>query len=80
MNYKLEKKIYSNKYRKNKEANVKVRARILNDFNKYMKVVLKKDPGFNFAAYYETSPFYANTIEINKGTIKGVKSLINYIL
>ena len=80
MNYKLEKKIYSNKYKKNKEANIKVRARILNDFNKYMKVVLKKDPGFNFAAYYETSPFYANTIEINKGTIKGVKSLINYIL
>ena len=44
MNYLLEKKIYSNKYKKKKDANIKVRARILNDFNKYMKSLLKINP------------------------------------
>ena len=80
MNYLLEKRIYSNRFKKNIDKNIKTRARILNDFNKYIKVVLTKEPDFNFAKYYETSPFYANTIEIKRGTIKGIKSLVNYIL
>ena len=80
MNYLLEKKIHNSRYKKNKTANVKVRARILNDFNKYMKVVLKKDSTFNFAQYYEGSPFYANTVKINKSTLKGIKSIMNCIL
>ena len=80
MNYLLEKRIHSNRFKKNIDKNIKTRARILNDFNKYIKVVLSKEPDFNFAKYYEASPFYANTIEIKKGTIKGLKSLINYIL
>ena len=80
MNYLLEKKIYSNKYKKKKDANIKVRARILNDFNKYMKSLLKINPNFNFSQYYESSPFYANTIQIDNGTVKGIKSLINCIL
>lgn len=80
MNYLLEKKIYSNKYKKKKDANIKVRARILNDFNKYMKSLLKINPNFNFSQYYESSPFYTNTIQIDNGTVKGIKSLINCIL
>ena len=80
MNYLLEKRINNNKFKNNKDKNIKTRARILNDFNKYIKIILKKDSTFNFAQYYEASPFYANTIEIKKGTIKGLKSLINYIL
>lgn len=80
MNYLLEKKIYNSKFKNTKEKNIKTRARILNDFNKYMKMVLNSDHNFNFSKYYEESPFYANTIEIKSGTIKGVKSLMNYIL
>ena len=80
MNYLLEKKIHSNKFKGKKQENIKVRARILNDFNKYMKVVLKKDSTFNFAQYYEGSPFYANTVKINKSTLKGIKSIMNCIL
>lgn len=80
MNYLLEKKIHSNKYKKKKDANIKVRARILNDFNKYIKEVLKADSNFNFAQYYESSPFYANSVQIDNGTVKGIKSLINCIL
>lgn len=59
---------------------MKTRARVLNDFNKYIKIVLKEDPSFNFASYYEQSPFYANTIEVKGSTIHKLKDLINYIL
>lgn len=80
MNYILEKKLYHNKYLKNKEKNIKTRARVLNDFNKYMKVVLKAEPDFNFGAYYEQSPFYAHTVEIKGSTVSKLKDIISYIL
>ena len=80
MNYILEKKLYHNYFIKNKEKNMKTRARVLNDFNKYIKVILKHEPEFNFAEYYEQSPFYANTIEIKGSTINKIKNVFNYIL
>ena len=80
MNYILEKKIYSNALLQNKEANIKTRARILNDFNKYIKVVLKEEPNFNFAKYYEESQFYPHTVEINKSTLSKLKDIVNYII
>lgn len=80
MNYILEKKIYHNKFLSNKEKNIKTRARVLNDFNKYIKVVLKAQPEFNFGEYYEKSPFYPHTVEIKKSTISKLKDLKNYIL
>ena len=80
MNYILERKLYHNHFIKNKEKNMKTRARVLNDFNKYIKVVLKHQPEFNFAEYYEQSPFYANTIEIKGSTINKIKNIFDYIL
>lgn len=80
MNYILEKQLYHNKYLNKKEKNIKTRARVLNDFNKYMKVVLKAEPDFNFGAYYEDSPFYAHTIEVKGSTVAKLKDIINYIL
>lgn len=80
MNYVLEKKLYHNKFLINKEKNMKTRARVLNDYNKYIKVVLKAQPDFNFGEYYESSPFYANTIEISGSTISSAKSIFKYIL
>lgn len=80
MNYKLEKKIYSNKFKSKRDENIKTRARILNDFNKYLNKILKNDPSFNFAKYYEDSIFYANTVEIKNSTLKSIKDIISYIL
>jgi len=80
MNYVLERKLYHNKMLPNKEKNIKTRARILNDFNKYIKVVSRKDRNFNFAEYYEKSPFYAHTIEVKGSTIGQIKDIIKYIL
>ena len=80
MNYILEKRLYHNKYLAQKEKNMKTRARVLNDFNKYMKVVLKEEPDFNFGAYYEASPFYAHTVEVSGSTVHKIKDIINCIL
>ena len=80
MNYILEKKLYHNKFLMNKEKNIKTRARVLNDFNKYIKVVLKAEQNFNFGEYYEQSPFYPHTVEVTGSTVNAVKDVFKYIL
>ena len=80
MNYILEKKLYHNKILMNKKKNIDTRARILNDFNKYLKYVNKRDKSFNFSEYYEKSPFYAHTIRVPKETLGQLKNVISYIL
>lgn len=79
MNYILEKRIYSNKFKINKEKNIKTRARILNDFNKYLAIVLKVEPDFNFAKYYEDSVFYANSVHVTGATLTRFKNMIKYL-
>ena len=80
MNYILEKKLYHNKFLMNKEKNMKTRAKVLNDFNKYIKVVLKAEQNFNFGEYYEQSPFYPHTVEVTGSTVNAVKDVFKYIL
>ena len=80
MNYILERKIYSNIYLGDKKKNKDTRARILNDFKKYMAIVLKKQPTFNFSEYYENSPFYAHTYEVSSNTAQKIKDLIISII
>jgi hypothetical protein len=80
MNYILERRLYHNNSLSNKDKNIKTRARVLNDFNKYLKFVLNKEPKFNFSEYYEKSIFYPHTIEVKSSTILKLKDVINYIL
>lgn len=80
MNYILEKRLYHKRYLRNKDKNIKTRARVLNDFNKYLKLLLKKEPNFNFAEYYENSVFYAHTVEIKNSTLLKLKEIISGIL
>ena len=80
MNYILQRRIFGNPLLPNKEKNIKTRARVLNDFDKYMDIVLVKEPNFNFAKYYEDSQFYPHTIEVKKTTIDKFKDVVSYIL
>lgn len=75
MNNIIESKIYNEKIKEEDKKELhKVRARILNDFNKYLKVVTSNDNSFNFTSYYNETPFSDATIKIDKHTIKyGVK-------
>ena len=47
-----------------------IRARVLNDFHKYIKVVLKDDKHFNFSNYYQRSEFSDDSIVIKSPTLK----------
>ena len=55
--------------KKDKEL-VKIRARVLNDFHKYLKVVLKADRQFNFSNYYQRSEFCDDSFVITAPTLK----------
>lgn len=55
--------------KKDKEL-VKIRARVLNDFHKYLKVVLKNDKQFNFSNYYQRSEFCDDSFVITAPTLK----------
>ena len=52
----------------------------VDDFNKYIKWLLEKEPNFNFGEYYEKSIFYPHTVEVKSGTILKLKDIISYIL
>ena len=68
------------KNNKHKSKDIKTRARVLNDFNKYLTILLKNQPRFNFSEYYEASPFYHNSIEIDKNTVKYTTDLLRSML
>ncbi len=79
LNNLLEKKIYSESDKSKKDGYHKSRARILNDFHKYSKIVNSKDKEFNFTDYYNNSPFSDVTIKINNSTLyHGGKLIKNY--
>jgi len=82
MNILLEKKIYTKGKNTDEQLDSyhKARAKILNDFNKYLKVVLKDDVEFNFTEYYNDSPFSDATTKINASTLKYSGDLIKSIL
>lgn len=65
LNIILESKIYRNKNDDNVNDYQVIRARVLNDFNKYIKMI----PGFNFTEYYNNSPFSDANIKIDKHTL-----------
>ena len=71
----LEKRIFKNG-KSNSINELKVRARFLNDFKKYLKIVNTNEPSFNFTEYYEQTPFNDALIKIDKDTLKyGFKAL-----
>lgn len=75
----LEKKIY-NKDKKKVEDELKVRARFLNDFKKYLNIIISNEKTFNFAQYYEQSPFNDALIQIDKSTLKYGWKALKYII
>lgn len=75
----LEKRIYKNGKTKSVDE-IKVRARFLNDFKKYLKIVNTNEPDFNFTRYYEQSPFNDALIKIDKSTLKFGFEALKYII
>lgn len=55
---------------------IDLRARVLNDFRKYFKIVLEKEPDFDFAAYFQKSEYYNGNIIIDNSIVKFTGALI----
>lgn len=74
----IENKLFNSKLPDDRKKELlKTRARILNDFNKYLKVITKDyDRKFNFTEYYNTTPFSDVYIKIDKNTLVGLTKLI----
>ena len=62
---------------------VKAKAKITNDFNFYLKEIMKLDPSFNFTEYYEASPFNSKEMQIDASTItfmaNSIKKFLKFI-
>lgn len=76
LNSLIERKIYT----KNNKDLYKVRARILNDFNKYMNEITESDKSFNFIEYYKETPFNDDTVKIKSSTLKYTAKYIKDLL
>lgn len=81
MNHLIEKKRHDkNTKPEEKQTLDKARAKILNDFYKYLDIVQKAEPEFNFTEYYEESPFSDAAYKVSpstlKFTVKTIKDLV----
>ena len=77
INYKLENKIDKTKDRKKL---MDIRARVLNDFNKYIKVINSVDNSFNFSEYIKSTPYNPDNISISRSTIDGSIDVIKKLI
>lgn len=67
INNKLESAIESDT--ENRKKLVDTRARVLNDFNKYLKYIQKHDKSFNFGEYIKSTPFDPDSLMVKKSTL-----------
>lgn len=81
INNNLEAKIYALK-KDNRSKEVRLRSRVLSDFNKYLGKVLKEERNFNFTEYFERSPYSDKAVKIHSSTldysIQYIKKLLTF--
>ena len=84
LNLLCERKITKWKDNEKKQQQLKIRrdlrARILNDFKKYLKKVVENDPDFDFVVYFKKSRWNDRTIFIDAQTIKYTGRIIAAIV
>lgn len=62
-----------------KEA-IKAKAFILNDFQKYLKEVIKLEPDFDFSLYFAETEYNKDALKITTENVKGIKKLITALI
>lgn len=81
VNCALEKKIKKmERSDENYKKFVDLRARVLNDFKKYFKIVLDKEPDFDFSEYFKQSEYYNGNIIIDNSVLQFTGKLIEKFL
>lgn len=59
---------------------IDLRARVINDFKKYFKIVQSIEPNFDFETYIKDSEYYDKTVIIDKHTLKYTGKTIKEII
>ena len=59
---------------------IDLRARILNDFKTYIKLVMKEDPEFDFSKYFKDSEYYNGAVTIDKNFLRLSGNMIKRFL
>ena len=84
LNLLCERKINKIKDNEKKEDKLKVnrdtRARILNDFKKYLKLVISSDKEFDFASYFSKSKYNDRSVFINTDTLRYTGKAVSTII
>ena len=55
---------------------IDLRARVLNDFKKYFRIVCNNDPDFDFMAYLKTTEYYTKRMEVDYETLDAIGKII----
>jgi len=69
-----------NKNHPNYKKYADAHARITNDFNKYLAIVTKHEPDFNFTKYYEESKWYDEEVVISTGLLERILEILGKVL
>ena len=59
---------------------IDLRARILNDYTTYLKIVIAAEPNFDFTKYFATTDYYNKSITIDNTTLKYSGSIVKKLL
>lgn len=59
---------------------IDLRARVLNDYKKYLSVILKAEKEFDFETYMRNSEYYNKTIVVDKHTLKYTGATIKELI
>ena len=59
---------------------IDLRARVLNDFKKYFKIVAEAEPDFDFCEYFKTTEYYNGNIIVDNSILKITGKLIKIFL
>lgn len=79
LNILIEKKVQNPKC-KDKTKLMNLRSRILNDFKKYIKVILKEEPEFNFDSYYNQSEYSDTNLKMDRKTTLELIEILKQII
>jgi hypothetical protein len=78
--------VIEKKIRKMKKASdeyklyTNLRARVINDFKKYLKFIQSKDKSFDFGEYFKTSDYYNGSVIVDQPTMKYSGELIKKLI
>ena len=80
LNNMIEKRLNKKRFNKNKAKYLQdARALILNDFKKYLKEVLDKEPNFDFEKYFADSR-YSDTVRVDKNILRNIIGLVKTVI